>query len=68
MAYGPPFPPLVRRRCGAGRLILLPEGARRYIGRIEELVGAPVGIVSTGPNRHETLFRRQSGLAAWLGE
>jgi len=44
----------------------LPEGARRYIDRVSELVGAPVGIVSTGPNRHETLFRRDAGLAAWL--
>jgi len=44
----------------------LPEGARRYIDRVSELVGAPVGIVSTGPNRHETLFRRDLGLAAWL--
>jgi adenylosuccinate synthase len=44
----------------------LPEGARRYVDRVAELVGAPVGIVSTGPNRHETLFRRDAGLAAWL--
>jgi adenylosuccinate synthase len=44
----------------------LPERARGYIDRVSELVGAPVGIVSTGPNRHETLFRRDAGLAAWL--
>ncbi len=32
----------------------LPENARRYIERIEELVGCKVGIVSVGPDREET--------------
>ncbi len=36
----------------------LPEGARAYIQRIEELVGIPIGIVSTGPKRHETIMVR----------
>jgi len=32
----------------------LPEPARRYVARIAELVGAPVQIVSVGPERSET--------------
>lgn len=34
----------------------LPENARGYIKRIEELVGVPIHIVSLGPERHRTIF------------
>ncbi|NOX49473.1 MAG: adenylosuccinate synthase [Gammaproteobacteria bacterium] len=33
----------------------LPENAKRYIKRIEEAVGAPIDIISTGPDRNETI-------------
>jgi adenylosuccinate synthase len=33
----------------------LPEAARRYVDRIEELVGRPVGTLSLGPDREQTL-------------
>jgi adenylosuccinate synthase len=33
----------------------LPENARRYVKRLEELVGVPVGILSTGPGREQTM-------------
>jgi len=33
----------------------LPEAARAYIARIEELVGVKVTILSTGPDRNETI-------------
>lgn len=36
----------------------LPANAQAYIKRIEELVGAPVDIVSTGPDRIETIVLR----------
>jgi len=36
----------------------LPENARRYVRRLEELVGAPVALISTGPRRHETVQLR----------
>ncbi|MDT8404900.1 adenylosuccinate synthase [Sulfuriflexus sp.] len=36
----------------------LPENARRYLERIEEIVGAPADIISTGPDRVETIIRR----------
>jgi len=36
----------------------LPQAAKDYIAKIEQLVGVPVDIVSTGPDRVETLIRR----------
>ena len=36
----------------------LPENARRYLSRIEELVGIPIDIISTGPDREQTIVRR----------
>lgn len=36
----------------------LPESARNYISRLEELIGAPVDIISTGPDRVETIVLR----------
>ena len=36
----------------------LPENARRYLQRIEELTQTPVDIISTGPERAETILLR----------
>ena len=36
----------------------LPEAARAYIARIAELVGVPIDIISTGPDRIETIVLR----------
>lgn len=36
----------------------LPHQARHYIHRIEETVGAPIDIISTGPDRVETIVLR----------
>ena len=36
----------------------LPEAARAYIARLEDLVGAPIDIISTGPDREETIVLR----------
>ena len=36
----------------------LPDSARRYLARIEELAGVPIDIVSTGPDRAETIVLR----------
>jgi len=35
----------------------LPRPARDYLARIESLVGVPIGIVSVGPDRAQTLIR-----------
>ena len=36
----------------------LPENARRYLKRIEEVCGVPVDVISTGPDRDETIVTR----------
>jgi adenylosuccinate synthase len=43
---------------GVKSLAALPANARAYIKRIEELVGVPVDMVSTGPDREETIVLR----------
>ncbi len=44
----------------------LPAEAQRYIARLEEVSGVPVGLVSTGSDRDETIIRTDRPLAAWL--
>ena len=36
----------------------LPENAKKYIARIEELIGVNVDLVSVGPNRTQTIIRK----------
>jgi len=36
----------------------LPQNARNYIQRIQELVGVPIDMISTGPDREETIVLR----------
>ena len=36
----------------------MPEAAQRYIARIEELTGAEVAVVSVGPDREQTILRK----------
>ncbi|MBM3200691.1 adenylosuccinate synthase [Candidatus Woesearchaeota archaeon] len=36
----------------------LPKSARNYVNRIEELIGTPVTVISVGPGREETIFRK----------
>ncbi|MFC3122842.1 adenylosuccinate synthase [Agaribacter flavus] len=36
----------------------LPEAAKNYIKRLEELTGVPIDIISTGPDRNETMVLR----------
>jgi adenylosuccinate synthase len=34
----------------------LPNNAQVYLRRLEQLVGAPLAIISTGPDRNETII------------
>ncbi len=34
----------------------LPAAARRYVDRVEQLLGRPVGVISVGPDREQTIF------------
>jgi adenylosuccinate synthase len=52
---------------GVTELDGLPRAARDYVEFISEQIGAPVGLVSTGPERGQTIIVEGSALAGWLG-
>ena len=41
---------------GADSFAALPANARAYLQRIEALTGVPIAMVSTGPDRSETIL------------
>ena len=43
-----------------------PPKRTRYIARLEEVSGVPVGLISTGSDRDETIIRDDSVVATWL--
>ncbi|MEY3200517.1 MAG: adenylosuccinate synthase [Pseudomonadota bacterium] len=43
---------------GARTLEALPQAARDYLARIEAICGVPIDMISTGPDRDETILRR----------
>ena len=44
----------------------LPARAREYVSALEEIVGAKVGLLSTGAKREETIVRPGTALDGWL--
>jgi adenylosuccinate synthase len=52
------FPGWQESSRGARAMEDLPVNARSYLGKMEELCGAPVHIVSTGPDRSENIIIR----------
>jgi adenylosuccinate synthase len=51
---------------GVREFAALPQQAQRYVDRLEELSGAEIGIVSTGPDRQDTHIRAKSAVASWF--
>jgi adenylosuccinate synthase len=45
----------------------LPEAARNYIDFLSQEIGVEIGLVSTGPERNQTIIVRESHLGNWLG-
>jgi adenylosuccinate synthase len=43
---------------GVTRYEDLPENARAYLERLQTLVGVPISIISTGPDRDQTIIRQ----------
>ena len=43
---------------GINQLDKLPRAARTYLDRLEAVVGVPIDMISTGPDRDETILRR----------
>jgi adenylosuccinate synthase len=52
---------------GVRRFGDLPAEARAYLGRLEELTGVPVLLVSTGAAREDTVVKNEPLAAAWFG-
>lgn len=52
------MPGWVDSTVGITRYDELPVNARTYLARIEELAGVPLDIISTGPDREETIIKR----------
>ncbi len=44
----------------------LPEAAKDYVRRVEDLCGTMVGMISTGPERTETTIRKDSAVGDWM--
>ncbi|CAN5870000.1 adenylosuccinate synthase [soil metagenome] len=51
---------------GVRRFDDLPDEAKAYIARIEEITGVPASIVSTGSDREDTILREGSVAAEWF--
>jgi adenylosuccinate synthase len=56
-----------RPTAGVRRFEDLPAEAHRYVAHLEQVIGVPVGIVSTGSDREDTIVRPASPVSAWLG-
>ena len=44
----------------------LPANARRYVDFLSEQIGVEIGLVSTGPERSQTIVVHDSALGRWL--
>lgn len=51
---------------GVRDLSELPRAAREYINFLSNHIGVEIGLVSTGPERSQTIIVRESALAKWL--
>jgi adenylosuccinate synthase len=51
---------------GIREWLALPDAARRYVERLAEIAGTPIGLVSTGPDRADSIVRGDSAIASWF--
>ena len=52
------FPGWTEPTVGLTRWDDLPLNARRYLERVQQVIGAPIDMVSTGPDREQTILLR----------
>jgi adenylosuccinate synthase len=52
------FPGWTESTVGVTQWDALPLNARRYLERVQALIGAPIDMVSTGPDREQTILLR----------
>ncbi len=51
---------------GTTEMSSLPANARRYVEFLSEKIGAEIGLVSTGPERSQTIVVKDSAVGRWL--
>src|ERR1041385_6137280 len=51
---------------GMTEMSSLPTNARRYVDFLSEQIGVQIGLVSTGPERSQTIIVHDSALGGWL--
>ncbi len=51
---------------GVTELSSLPTNARRYVDFLSQQIGVEIGLVSTGPERSQTIIVQDSALGGWL--
>jgi adenylosuccinate synthase len=44
----------------------LPRAARAYVDFLSDRIGVEIGLVSTGPERSQTIIVKESALARWI--
>src|SRR2546426_7493848 len=52
---------------GTTEISSLPANARRYVEFLSEKIGVEIGLVSTGPERSQTIVVKDSAVGGWLG-
>jgi adenylosuccinate synthase len=53
---------------GTTEMTSLPANARRYVDFLSEQIGVEIGLVSTGPERSQTIIVHDSALGGWLAD
>jgi adenylosuccinate synthase len=53
---------------GITNMNALPTEARRYVDFLSQQIGVEIGLVSTGPERSQTIIVHESALGHWLAE
>jgi adenylosuccinate synthase len=51
---------------GTTELASLPQNARSYVEFLSEQIGVKIGLISTGPERSQTIIVRDSALGKWI--
>jgi adenylosuccinate synthase len=62
------FPGWKSSTVGINEMNDLPQNARRYVEFLSQQIGVEIGLVSTGPERTQTIIVRNSALDRWLDE
>jgi adenylosuccinate synthase len=53
---------------GTTEMASLPLNARRYVDFLSEQIGVEIGLVSTGPERSQTIIVNDSALGRWIND